>query len=87
MAFGFAFRGIDCWVPRWNDQVCTGSDDRRPAYGLHKNSEGQRLEGKSGHLFPCMAERLSATLDFATCMLTEATLSFLGFGVPAPQPT
>lgn len=30
---------------------------------------------------------VSATLDFATCMLTEATLSFLGFGVPAPQPT
>jgi Binding-protein-dependent transport system inner membrane component. len=30
---------------------------------------------------------VSATLDFATCMLTEATLSFLGFGIPAPQPT
>ena len=26
-------------------------------------------------------------LDFATSMLTEATLSFLGFGVTAPQPT
>ena len=30
---------------------------------------------------------VSATLNFATSMLTEATLSFLGFGVPAPQPT
>lgn len=30
---------------------------------------------------------VSATLDFATCMLIEATLSFLGFGIPAPQPT
>jgi peptide/nickel transport system permease protein len=30
---------------------------------------------------------VSATLDFATCMLTEAILSFLNFGVPAPQPT
>ncbi|MFS8501366.1 MAG: ABC transporter permease subunit [Caldicoprobacter sp.] len=30
---------------------------------------------------------VSATLDFATCMLIEATLSFLGFGVPAPYPT
>ncbi len=30
---------------------------------------------------------VSATLDFATCMLTEATLSYLGFGVQAPQPT
>lgn len=30
---------------------------------------------------------VTATLDFAACMLTEATLSYLGFGVPAPQPT
>jgi len=30
---------------------------------------------------------VSATLDFATCMLIESTLSFLGFGVPAPYPT
>ena len=30
---------------------------------------------------------VSATLDFATSMLTEATLSYLGFGVQAPQPT
>ena len=30
---------------------------------------------------------VSATLSFAGSMLTEATLSFLGFGVQAPQPT
>lgn len=30
---------------------------------------------------------VSATLDFATCMLTEATLSYLGFGVQLPRPT
>lgn len=30
---------------------------------------------------------VSATLDFATCMLTESTLSFLGFGVKLPRPT
>lgn len=30
---------------------------------------------------------VSATLDFARSMLTEATLSYLGFGVQAPQPT
>lgn len=30
---------------------------------------------------------VSATLSFASSMLTEATLSFLGFGVQAPQPT
>lgn len=30
---------------------------------------------------------VSATLSFASSMLTEATLSFLNFGVQAPQPT
>lgn len=30
---------------------------------------------------------VSATLSFATSMLTEASLSYLGFGVQAPQPT
>lgn len=30
---------------------------------------------------------VSATLDFATCMLTESTLSYLGFGVALPRPT
>lgn len=30
---------------------------------------------------------VTATLDFATCMLTESSLSFLGFGVTPPQPT
>ena len=30
---------------------------------------------------------VSATLSFASSLLTEATLSFLGFGVQPPQPT
>ncbi len=30
---------------------------------------------------------VSLTLDFATCMLTESTLSYLGFGVNYPRPT
>ena len=30
---------------------------------------------------------VSATLSFASSMLTEATLSYLGFGVPPPHPT
>ncbi len=30
---------------------------------------------------------VSLTLDFATCMLTESTLSYLGFGIPLPTPT
>ncbi len=30
---------------------------------------------------------VSMTLDFATCLLTESSLSYLGFGVTQPQPT
>ena len=30
---------------------------------------------------------VSLTLDFAGCMLTESSLSYLGFGVKLPQPT
>ncbi len=30
---------------------------------------------------------VSLTLDFATCMLTESSLSYLGFGVKLPRPT
>ncbi|MBQ8895408.1 MAG: ABC transporter permease subunit [Clostridia bacterium] len=30
---------------------------------------------------------VSVTLDFATCMLTESSLSYLGFGVQQPDPT
>ncbi len=30
---------------------------------------------------------VSVTLDFASCMLTESALSYLGFGVQQPQPT
>lgn len=30
---------------------------------------------------------VSATLDFASCMLIESTLSYLGFGVALPRPT
>lgn len=30
---------------------------------------------------------VSVTLDFAGCMLTESSLSYLGFGVQQPRPT
>ena len=30
---------------------------------------------------------VSATLDFASCMLIESSLSYLGFGVKPPRPT
>lgn len=41
------------------------------------------------HILPNIFSILlvSMTLDFATCMLTESTLSFLGFGIPLPTPT
>ncbi len=41
------------------------------------------------HIMPNVLSILlvSMTLDFATCMLTESTLSYLGFGIPLPQPT
>lgn len=41
------------------------------------------------HILPNVVSILlvSMTLDFATCMLTESTLSYLGFGIPLPTPT
>ena len=41
------------------------------------------------HILPNVVSIIivSATLSFASSMLTEATLSYLGFGVQAPQPT
>ena len=41
------------------------------------------------HIIPNVMSVLlvSITLDFATCMLTESSLSYLGFGITAPTPT
>ena len=41
------------------------------------------------HIIPNVMSVLlvSITLNFATCMLTESSLSYLGFGIPAPTPT
>ena len=41
------------------------------------------------HILPNIFSILlvSMTLDFATAMLTESTLSYLGFGIPLPTPT
>ncbi len=41
------------------------------------------------HILPNVLSILlvEATLQFATCMLTESSLSYLGFGIPAPTPT
>ena len=41
------------------------------------------------HILPNILSLIlvTATLDFATCMLTESTLSYLGFGISPPTPT
>lgn len=41
------------------------------------------------HIVPNVISTIivSATLSFATCMLTESSLSYLGFGVALPRPT
>ena len=41
------------------------------------------------HILPNIVSVIfvTLTLDFATCMLTESTLSYLGFGVTYPRPT
>ena len=41
------------------------------------------------HIIPNVMSVLlvEITLQFATCMLTESTLSYLGFGITAPTPT
>ena len=41
------------------------------------------------HILPNVLSILlvEATLSFATCMLTESALSYLGFGIPLPTPT
>jgi peptide/nickel transport system permease protein len=41
------------------------------------------------HIIPNVVSVIivSATLDFASCMLTESSLSYLGFGVKLPRPT
>ncbi len=48
-------------------------------------------EGKIAfkHILPNVISVIlvSVTLDFAGCMLTESSLSYLGFGVQQPQPT
>ena len=40
------------------------------------------------HILPNVLSMIlvTATLDFATCMLTESTLSYLGFGISPPLP-
>lgn len=53
------------------------------AIGVRENSIVFR------HILPNVLSLIlvNATLSFATCMLTESTLSYLGFGIAPPTPT
>ena len=63
---------------------------REPEYVTAAKSLGV-TEGSilAKHIIPNVMSVLlvSVTLNFATCMLTESSLSYLGFGIPAPAPT
>ena len=85
LALGIAF------IPSYA-RVIRGEFARQREMNYVKNA---RLMGASHlriifrHILPNVVSLLivSMTLDFATCMLTESTLSYLGFGIPLPTPT
>lgn len=64
--------------------------EREQEFVTAANAMGvKRLSIVFRHIIPNVISVIivSATLDFASCMLTESTLSFLGFGVKLPRPT
>ncbi len=64
--------------------------EREQEFVTAANAMGvKRLSIVFRHIIPNVVSVIivSATLDFASCMLTESTLSFLGFGVKLPRPT
>ena len=64
--------------------------EREKEFVLSAQSMGVK-EGRIAfkHILPNVVSILlvNVTLDFAGCMLTESSLSYLGFGVQQPQPT
>lgn len=64
--------------------------EREKEYVLSARALGVK-EGKIAfrHILPNIVSVIlvSMTLDFAGCLLTESSLSYLGFGVQQPQPT
>ena len=64
--------------------------EREKEYVLSARAIGVK-EGKIAfrHILPNVMSvvLVSMTLDFAGCLLTEASLSYLGFGVQQPRPT
>jgi peptide/nickel transport system permease protein len=64
--------------------------ERKKEYVLSAQALGVK-EGKIAfrHVLPNVLSvaLVSITLDFAGCLLTESSLSYLGFGVQQPRPT
>ena len=64
--------------------------EREKEFVLSARAMGVK-EGKIAfqHVLPNVVSVIfvSMTLDFAGCLLTESSLSYLGFGVQPPQPT
>jgi len=82
--------GILSWVPTCRLIRAQILAQREMEYVTAAKAMGIR-EGQIvfRHILPNVISLLlvSMTLDFATCMLTESTLSYLGFGIPLPTPT
>ena len=82
--------GVLSWVPDFRLVRAQIFSQREQEYVTAAKALGVR-EGSilRKHIIPNVMSVLlvSITLNFATCMLTESTLSYLGFGIPLPTPT
>ena len=82
--------GVLSWVPDFRLVRAQIFSQREQEYVTAAKALGVR-EGHilRKHIIPNVMSVLlvSITLNFATCMLTESTLSYLGFGIPLPTPT
>ena len=56
--------GDDVLFARRHDEIRAGVDDRRVAAGLYPYGASERIAGKSGDLFACLAERAPSRRDF-----------------------
>ncbi len=82
--------GILSWVPTCRLVRAQILAQREMEYVTAAKAMGIReVQIVFKHILPNVISLLlvSMTLDFATCMLTESTLSYLGFGIPLPTPT
>lgn len=82
--------GVLSWVPTCRLVRAQILAQREMEYVTAAKAMGiKELQIVFRHILPNVISLLlvSMTLDFATCMLTESTLSYLGFGIPLPTPT